>query len=377
MTHSKRACKKLAEIKSKLPKYCTVRKRKGYFAVYYQMPDHIRPDGWKSAIPIGNTRDHTLAEIIERGEGYYQEYLEGKIGISKNQVRKGSLSYIIARYKKSEHWTVLKPDTRRGYEDLLRKIHEWSEQSGHPHIKLLTVPTIVEFLSIWKNKQRTRKNYRSILSKLYQVAIDEGYAQENLMRHIKLPKAQKKKYTYKVWTREDVLHFVECADKLGCPNVGTAVIVAWEAFRQTDVFRLQEPRDYCKGGFRFNTSKTDEEITVRASKLTQERLSKRPRTQLLLTVNDHSQRPWNKNSFKHFFNKVRKEAKLDGYVFRHIRNSAAINALKADLTSAEFKQRFGWSRKQVETMRDHYTDIDQDIIDTGADKLEALYESNV
>lgn len=373
MTPSQKGYKSLAEIKSKLPKYCTVRKRKGYYAVYFQVPVHVRPEGWKSSYPIGNTRDHTLDEIIVRGNEFYEDLIKARLKDHlPPRVRKGSLSYLIARYKKSEHWLNLRPDTQKGYEYFIRKIHEWCEASGRPHIKLLTLPTITAYLNLWKDTPRTRKQMKSVLSKVFQIGIEEGFIKDNLVKKIVLPKSKRQRYTYKVWTPEAIDSFVSAADELKLPNVGTAVAIAWEAFRQTDVFDMQEPRDYKDGGFRFFTSKTDELVTIRASQRTRQRIDLKPRTQLLLSVNDHTQLQWTKDAFYHQFKKVRDKAGLRGYVFRHIRNSAAINALKADLNDAEFKQRFGWSRKQVEAMRDHYTDIEQDIIDSGADKLEAF-----
>ncbi|WP_268123888.1 hypothetical protein [Roseivirga pacifica] len=236
--------------------------------------------------------------------------------------------------------------------------------------------TLKLFLDQWREKPRTRKNYKSVLSKIYQVAIDEGFIQENIVKKIALPKSHKINKNFKAWTLEHIDQFVATADDMGLPNVGTAVIIAWESFRQTDVFDLQEPRDYRNGGFIFETSKTGELVSILASPKTKRRLSLRPKTQLLLTVNDLTGMKWTKNSFRNKFDQVRDKANMHGYVFRKIRNSAAIYALKAGLTDAEFQQRFGWSKATVEEMKLRYSDIDQEIIDSGAEKLRAYQEQN-
>ena len=377
MTRLRKVLKNLAELKDKLPRYCVVRQRKGYAVVYFSVPERLRPEGWKALYEVGRTDQHAMHEMISRGNEYYQALLNARksseLGIVK--INKGSLAWLIARYKLSEHYLNLKPATQKGYEHYLNVIRKWSEGSGNPHIRLLTLPTLIEFLDLWKETPRTRKYYKAILSKLFQVGMKEGVITKNPVWEIKLPKSKKKKKKFKVWRLKDIENFAEKADEMGLPNVGTAVIVAWEAFRQTDVFELQEPRDYRNGGFRFDTSKTDEPISMLASKRTVLRLKKRPKTQLLLTVNDVTGMMWTKNSFYNQFRKVRDACGLQGRVFRRIRNSSAIHALKANLTPAEFQQRYGWTEKSVEAMRDLYTDIDQEIIDEGAKKLEALEKS--
>lgn len=116
-------------------------------------------------------------------------------------------------------------------------------------------------------------------------------------------------------------------------------------------------------------------IRIRASARTIQRLGKKPREQLLLTVNDRTKLPWTKDAFNKQFRNVAEKAGLTGYVFRQIRNSAAIFALQADLNDGEFQQRFGWTKDDVREMRDLYTDKNQQIIDRGADKL-AEYEKS-
>jgi len=365
----------LAKLENDLPAYCEVRQRKGYAVVYFVVRKHIRPKGWKPTYEIGRTDRLSNGEIIKRGRELYEALKEARkseLCDSPSRVPKGSLAWLIERYKESEHYTNLKPATQKGYLHYLDTIKEWSALSGHPHVRLLTPPTIWKFLNRWKDTPRTRKHYKANLSKLYQVAIEQGCVSSNPMREIKLPKAKSKKQPFKVWKLKDIESFANKADELGLSNVGTAVIVAWEAFRQTDVFDLQEPRDYKNGSFRFFTSKTDQLITIKASARTVERLSNRPSGQLLLTVNDLTKMKWTKDSFYNQYKKVLEQCGLKGHVFRRIRNSSAIHALKADLTDAEFQQRYGWTKSDVRAMRDLYTDIDQEIIDKGAEKIARL-----
>lgn len=343
--------------------------------VYFQVPSRLRPVGWKPAIPIGRTDRDSIGEITEKGKALYDRLQSERAGARfhlEDTMPTGSLAHVIHLYYRSEHFENLRPATQAGYKHYIDTIKAWGESIGHAHIKDIEPKHVVKFLSKWKDKPRTRKYYKAVMMKLWLVAIEEGLIYHNIMKLIRLPKTGRKgKRTLKLWEVEDIDRFVDAADKLNLPNVGHAVVIAFEGFRQTDNFNMQEPRDYKDGAFRFRASKTGSVLSVSASPKTQRRLALRPREQLLLTVNDYSGLQWTKNSFNKKFRQVCAEAGLDDYVFRQIRNSAAIYGLRADLTDAEFKQRFGWSKEQVEEMRDYYTDIDQEIMDQAAAKWAA------
>lgn len=363
----------MAELKDKLPQFCVPRERKNYTTVYFSVPKRLRPEGWKPSYEVGRTDKHTIAEIIARGRELYAEYKAAKKSddLHLPTFRKGSLAHIITLYKQSEHYKNLKPATQKGYISYLNTIRKWSDAAGNPHIKDLTLPTAMAFLDLWQDAPRTRKYYKAILSKLFQVAHQKGYVTGNLMKDVKLPKAQTKK-TYKVWREEQIYAFNEKAKALGLPNVGRAAVIAWEGFRQTDIFNCVEPFHYRDGRFRFKTSKTNEQINCPAYPETIECINERPEGQVYLTVNDFTGEPWTVHAFSKQFRKVCEAMGLKGYQFRKIRNSAAIDCLKAELTEKEFKQRFGWSKEMVEHEIDYYTDIDQEIIDSASEKILAM-----
>lgn len=363
----------MADIKSKLPTYCVPKKRKGYFAIYFQVPARLRPEGWKPAIPIGRTDRDSINDIIRKGEECYDQLQAVRAGISATP-RKGSLADVIIRYRKSEYWTGLKPSTRHGYEHYLSTIQDWSQAAGHPHIETYQPKHIAAFLAKWKSKPRSRKFYKAVLSILWSVAIQEGFVNHNIVKEIALPKGKNKKSGFKMWEVEDIEKFVQMADVMGLSNVGTAVTLAFEGYRQTDIFSFQEPRDYQNGKFIFKTSKTGESVSVWAYQRTVSRLAKRPNEQLLLTVHDVTKKPWDKSSFNKKFRAVCAKAGMKGFQFRRIRNSAAIYGLRFDLTDSQFRQRFGWSKRTVEQMREHYTDIDQEVMDGAAEKIRAYFD---
>lgn len=365
----------MAELKSKLPPYCVIKPRKGYDVIYFQVPEKLRPDGWKPAHTLGRTDHDAPATIIKRGNDLYAELLSARRNEDlkiDHAPMKGSLADVIHLYRKSEHWEVLKPATREGYIHFLKKIELWSKEAGHPHIRELKAPAIAAFLALWKDKPRARKFYKAMLSILFEQAIEHGYVAANVVKEIRLPKNNKKKRSLVLWEQHHVDTFVAAADAAGEGNLGTAVIIAFETGqRMTDIMRMMTPRDYKDGRFRFKASKTGKDIFIPATRALQARLASRPDTQLLLTVNDATGKQWTKDSLSHAFRDMADQAGLEGHLFRQIRNSAAIHAERADLTDAEFEAIFGWPKENVRKMlTEFYGDRDQTVANRAVEKLE-------
>ena len=375
MTHSWKGSKNLAELKSKLPQYCVVKPRKGYEVIYFQVPKHLRPEGWKPAHTVGRTDKDSLAAIIRRASELYAELVQARKNADLNiavSAPKGSLAEVCSLYRQSEHWNVLSTATRGGYLHCLKVIEDWSKQSGHAHMSKIKAPAIVAFLAMWKDKPRSRKAFKVMLSILFEQAIEHGYVGTNIMREIRLPKNTKAARALEIWEQKDVNAFVEKADELGQWNAGTAVIIAFESGqRMTDITKMQEPRDYKDGKFLFSTSKTGKTIRIPATAALQKRLAARPDTQLLLTVNDATGKMWTKDALSHKFREIADLAGLKTHVFRQIRNSAAIHSDRAGLDDAEFEAIFGWPKENVRRMlTDYYGDRDQVVADRAVAKLE-------
>ena len=200
------------------------------------------------------------------------------------------------------------------------------------------------------------------------------YTNRNVAKEITLAQSKKEKEPFKLWESTHIDIFIKAADKLGYWNAGTAVLLAFETGqRQTDIFNFQEPRDYKNGRLSFVQSKTGQEISIPATEKLQKRLRKKPKEQLLLTVNDYSKQKWTHFSFNKVFRKICAEADLEGYVFRKIRNSLTVLGERAGMTDDEFHSIFGWSRNTVKSMKDnHYGSAHQEIADRAISKIETF-----
>jgi len=355
-----------------MPPYVVQRPRKHHTVYYYVVPKRLRPDDWPASIRLGTDVDHGLTAIHDYAADLYDQYCRMvKKKPPKNEIRQGTVLHIIRTYLDSDDHRNLRAETQKSYGHLIDKIKAWAQGMGNPDMRNITAPVLYKFLSQLSDRPRQQQYYRAIWRVLFKIAVRHGYVERNIVKDIELPKQRKEKKRLVIWEEADVEHIVKTADALGYFNVGTAVMIGfYTGQRQTDVFRYCEPRDYSDGYFHTYASKTGAIINMHADTKLIERLNQRPAGQLMLTVNDRTGRPWTKDAFENQFSKIRDKAGMKGYVFRQLRNSAAMHAEAADLTDAEFESVFGWPRHQVRTMlSQHYSDRNQRAAESGIAKL--------
>lgn len=358
------------------PPYVVAKKRKDYCVYYFQVPAHLRPDNWLPTINIGRDDEDPLSMIYARAWD-----LKARLDAQRKSEElsrpitrfgKGTLPEIADIYQKSEHYRNLALPSQKSYDANIKTILQWSAQKGHPHVSKLEARHVYGFLADYADTPRTQNYFKVTFSVLLNQAVLKGYVTDNVAKKMVLPKRKKKRESWKLWEPEHIRAFVDKADAMGYPNVGTAVLLAFETGqRQTDIFALQDRIHYKNGRLTFVQSKTGQNISIPATDRLQRRLAQKPKEQLLLTANDYSKAPWTAFSFNKVFRRICKKAGLDGFVFRKIRNSLTVHGERAQMTDEEFSSIFGWSRNTVTAMKDnHYAAADQSIADRAVVKLE-------
>jgi len=358
-----------------MPPYTVARKRKNHTVYYFAVPARLRPPEWPETIRLGTDTEDGLKAIHDRAQAKYKELLNLRRKADlhiQDRITPGTMLDINDKYHRSDDYRLLAKATQKSYDERISVIQRWAKTAGNPHIQAYSTQLLYAFLAKFSDKPRTKQYTKAVLSVLYNVGIRHGYVERNLVKEIRLPRRKKKvQKRLVVWEQADVDRFVAKADDLGYWNVGTAVMIAfYTGQRQADIFRYSEPHDYKDGKFQTHASKTGQIVRLKADPRLVERLKQRPDTQLLLTVNDSTGRQWGNNTFNKKFRRVCDALGMDGYVFRQLRNSAAMHAVNADLTAQEFEAVFGWPVEAVNKMlRDYYSDRNQESADKGIAKL--------
>ncbi|VTR64432.1 hypothetical protein DESC_190049 [Desulfosarcina cetonica] len=371
----------MANLKTKLPPHCQVKKRKNYCDVYFMPHPKDRPDKWPATIHLGRTGKTPAEEIIKRANETYGDYeafrFRHETGIDI-RIKEGSFPDIIKKYKDSVFWTSLTDRTKSDYNIFLNKINEWSFRAGHPHISKLTTKSLYAWIiENWRDAYRRQKYARTVLVILYQMAIREGYVETNLAENIKLKavkRAEKKKIH--IWSQKDIDAFVEEADKRGLHSVGSIVLTGIEtAQRQADVIKMRHSVDYMDGKLIYIQQKTGKKVKFNATKkLTSRYKEFHSLSQMFLFINENTKRPWQYRSLAQKIREICDCIGLEGYVYAHLRHSQVYYLYENELNKNIISAMTGHSMKTVDSMLDrHYLEIrNEELANRGVAKIDRV-----
>lgn len=369
-----------------LPPYVVLKVRGGANVFYFQVPKRLRPEGFPPAqrLPLavekrsGRADAAELAAVVADGEFLYRRLMgerEGRPEIA----RLNSLPWLIQAFdnhlKTTPRERPIAKKTLRQYDYAARQVVEWSKESGHPHVKLISRPAIIEFLSTMNLTPTKRKHVAGYLRNLLFFAMDKGLRTDNPAIRLKIETPKAKVH---IWTDEELAVMVAAADKKGLPNVATAMLIAHdEGPRPCDVLAFQRFRDYSpvEGSFRYFQVKTDEWVVSPAGQRVRDRLSKQPSEQLMLVVNPNTGKRYNERVFQRDFDRIRDETGLVDLQFRHLRHTFVVKCKRAGLDAFDIASKTGHSPKSVDDMlRKHYLPHDSEVATNATAKMEAYRE---
>lgn len=353
-----------------LPRFMVARHRGLKTVYYWQVPTHCRitidgqawPDGVKR---LSDGRDQAMAEASVLN-GQLDELRKG----GTPGRRDGTMPHLIAQYEASTYFTALRPKTKTSYQYLSGKVLAWSNEKGNPLIKDLTTPKILEFLAKFETRRSLRNHLAGYLGVIMEYARRTGRIAQNPALRLGLKRAKRMK-PIRIVTVEDMLAIVGKAREFNLPHVAMGVLLHFDlGQRQGDILRLQKPRDYCDGVFRFEQSKTDQPITIKPF-LTETRLALAalPAEQFMI-VADKNGLAVAQRAYARDFRIVADACGFKDLWEMELRHSCVIYMERAGLTPAEIATRTGHSLQSVIMILENYRYRDQVVAHQGMVKLE-------
>lgn len=143
-------------------------------------------DGKSTQRTIGSIKDYSLAEARAKAERWRKMLDEGKNPMNEKQENKEAITLgeYIEIFKNDYLGRKLKPSTQKTYNSRLNKIKEHS--ISRIPLKDLTRKTVREFLKEESKNHPTNANrLHSILSKMFNESIEDGYMIENPLKQMK------------------------------------------------------------------------------------------------------------------------------------------------------------------------------------------------
>ena len=293
----------------------------------------------------------------------------------------GTMSALIASYRRHEDFLELRATTRKGYEDNLRALERWcgdapifsigpTELKDHWRLLRKTTPSkakavmgMARILFGWARREAGYKGW-----------IDGGVlVQGNPAEQLNIKSARVERTEDDLWTDCEIAIFSAIADSKGWHSIGTAVeLNGWMGQREGDVLALPASR-YRDGALDVAQSKTGARVflpidMVPELKKRLEDQRERQRTgiganvaQLAppLLICESTGAAWNENTFRHKIRDIRTEAakwcpSLATKQFMLLRHTAIVRLAESGCTAEDIHNVSGHSLETVNSIMARY-----------------------
>lgn len=352
-----------------LPKYVVPRKRKdGSHRFYFQVPAHVRPDKWPSAMRLSDD----VGEMFRQAEELYKRMQSENGGEPPQKMQKGSWPWLLAEYHRSDRYRSLSPRTQELYDYCARFISEWFTEARNPHVKYLTRPLAFKFLDRFNANPTKKKKIYVFMRVVLGYAVDLGEIETNpaISMRVKEPEAK-----IHIWKDEEIDAMILKADELGFFGVGNAILLGAETGqRQGDILRLKYDDHYKDGKFLIRQNKTKAWVAFPATKMLKARLEGRQAGFLVQTIDS---REYSRDRFQRDYNRVREAAKLEHCIFMQLRHTALTNLARSGCSSVEIGSISGHSQNSINSMLDKYVMRDSITAENAVKKREIWSKTEV
>lgn len=249
---------------------------------------------------------------------------------------RGSLAWLIERYRDSLAWSALSAATKRQRENIF--VHVVETGGAQPFAKI-TVATIIAGRERRKDTPAQARNFLDAMRGLFRWATDGGFVRVDPTIGAKNP-TRKKGPGFRPWTEDDVTAY-EKRWPIGTRQRVWLDVLLYTGLRRGDAVRLgrQHVRDNVAT---LKTEKSGETITVTLPILPVLRATIKggPCGDLTYIVGANGA-PLTKESFGNVFKEACRDAGVPGSA-HGVRKIAATRAANAGATVAQLEAIFGW-----------------------------------
>lgn len=255
-----------------------------------------------------------------------------------------TLSWLVSKYRQSVEFKNLAPETQRSRGNILKAV---CKTGGGLKIAFIDRQAIAAGRDRRSDTPHAAVNYMKAMSRLFDWAVDAGYARENPVLGVKRPRVKTQGFV--PWTDEDIIQFCQTFP------VGTKERLAMDIFLFTGLRRGNAcrigPQHVKNGVIEYRASKNDEMLFITIRPPLARSMEQTP-TGDMAFLTTRSGRPFKSPaSFGNWFGDACKEAGLK--VRGHgLRKKAAQLIAENGGTNPELKAMFGW---RTDDMAGHYT----------------------
>lgn len=238
-------------------RYFVSRAPKNKLTKYYWSPNTaLKKAGWK----IQRLSDD-YATALSQAQSINNDVDRWRTGIIKepDSATRGTVDYIIQKYRGAREYKGLNQRTRKDYDVYLRLISDWAGQEQAVTITSRAVNTLYENMA---KATPTKAAYLiRVLRLLFSFAERRSITPKNTNPATNM-RISTKTEKQSIWEPEDVALMVRKADEMGYFSMGTAIMLnEWMGQRAGDVIKMNM-NDYKSGIISIKQSKTGAHVSL-------------------------------------------------------------------------------------------------------------------
>lgn len=324
----------------------TISKKKGKYYCRFQINNERYFRACKNCKTLNQARLFE-AELIKR----ITEKQNSDDVLEKDNVPLGKLMEHFLNYsflnKKSYKQDIYRSKVILNYFGKTRKINT---------IKAFDIESFKGFLIQNICGQTTANRYLENLSKMFNIAVDNGWLNKNPIR--KGVKFRNKNYSVRYLTEEEEKRLFKALDKLGYKHLKAYVIVALKTgLRRGNILNLK----WCNIDFNFNMielteNKGNKHIKLYMNSELVSMFKELPKTSEYVFINPNTNKPY--TDFRKAWRNVLKEANIENLRFHDLRHTVCTRLIKKGVPLPTVQHIMAHSSIQTTMRYNHIESID-------------------
>tara|TARA_R110002072_G_scaffold2367_4_gene19708 strand:- start:4914 stop:5987 length:1074 start_codon:yes stop_codon:yes gene_type:complete len=291
------------------------------------------------------------ARAISMADQYsdYKRCVKREIHINEETV-----AGLVSLYKGTNSWNKLSANSKRTYDQLLRstmrlRVGSSSKMLQDTMIKHVSVKHAEQIYSqLCKDCSMHRANHVcKVLRRIWTVGERLGATKSNPFKNMGLKKTPSRKI---LWDPEEVHAFVDMADKMGLPSLGTVALLCYDLCQRPGDMRQLTWKDFSDQMFGFEQEKTKTWVDIPASPRLLARMDKVSLSNWhdYLVYYERTGKPYDRYQIGKVFRRIRNAAGLSSELqLRDLRRTGATEMAEAGCTEDELRSVTGHQSRDV------------------------------
>ena len=273
---------------------------------------------------------------------------------------RGSLGWVIQRYRDGDEFRDLSPGTVKYYKRFLREIEALGPSLPYASF---TRRAVVDFIESYP-KAFQRRQAVTVLKNLFKLARYHGVVTIDETSGLRLKTSRPRD---RVWSDDELARWIAVAATEDTHMTTAFLLLQFTAQRPTDVLRMAWPH-YSGSAIRLRQQKTGTLLDIPVHPLLRDHLDGLSRSGACLTIVSFRGRPVKYLRFNERFRRIAERAAIDGQA-RDLRRTAMLRMAEAGATVPQIASVSGHSIEATQRILETYLPRNRDLAEVAISRF--------